>query len=228
MPDTRTIEQLVDTKDPAWPGLARLFATAHNRCEVLPRDPARADAALLALQVSTHATLGALAHGCGGVLVDGGWLRLLGGGSERLPRDLGTWNLPPEHGGKPRLPGAMLVADDAVGGFFAVNGGRFDGDAGRVHYFAPSALAWEDLEVGFTEFVAFCANGDLGKFYDDVRFPGWEAELAALRGDQALFAYPPLFAASDDRKWKAVPVEELFGVHVVELPRQLAAITPRN
>jgi hypothetical protein len=225
---TQTLEQLVDRKDPAWPGLAKLFATARNRCEVLPPDPARADAALLALQVSTHATLGALAHECGGVLVADGWLRLLGGGHERLPRDLGTWNLPPENGGKPRLPGAMLVADDAVGGFYAVNGGRFPGEQGRVHYFSPATLGWEDLEVGYTELVSFCANGDLARFYDDLRFEGWEEALPTLRGDQAFFFQPPLFAEAAERKRKAVPVEELFGVHVVELPRQLAAMSPKH
>ena len=50
-----------------------------------PRDPHEATTALFRLQVTTHSTLGALAANCGAVLVDGGWLRLLGSGVEGLP-----------------------------------------------------------------------------------------------------------------------------------------------
>lgn len=60
----------------------------------------------------------ALAHETGGLLVDHGWLRLFGSGHERLRRALGAWN---ETLGIP-MSDFFLVAGDAVGGAFAMNG----------------------------------------------------------------------------------------------------------
>src|SRR5262245_55149646 len=39
----------------------------------------------------------------------------------------------------------LVVAHDAIGGVFAVNGGGLNGRPGNVFYFAPDSLAWEDL-----------------------------------------------------------------------------------
>jgi len=44
--------------------------------------------------------------------------------------------------------GFIIVAFDAVGGFFAVNGGGIGGvNPGHVAYFAPESLQWENLGV---------------------------------------------------------------------------------
>lgn len=227
----KPLTELTAVDDPAWPELAKLFAAAKNELEVLPRTPQRSSEALFSLQVTTRATLGALAFETGGVLVDGGWLRLYGGGSVALPRDLGLFNLPPEAGGKARLPGALVVADDAIGGFFAVNGGRFPGEQGIVHYLAPDTLQWESLDVGYTEWVHFCANGELSRFYDDLRWEDWEDDVEALAPDQAICFAPPLFAQGERleaRARRGVPLEELWGLHVVEWPAQLAASRAQN
>mgnify|MGYP006138941707 CR=1 FL=1 len=44
------------------------------------------------LQVTRRSTLGGLAADTGGLLVDHGWLRHLGGGSARLPRAYWSWD----------------------------------------------------------------------------------------------------------------------------------------
>lgn len=77
-------------------------------------------------------------YGTGGILVDGGWLRMLGSGHPKLTRNIAMWN-------NGRSNGFCLVADDAVGGFFALNGGAFGDDLGSVYYLAPETLdgkAW--------------------------------------------------------------------------------------
>lgn len=72
--------------DPAWPEVVK-SAAAPNGVVVLPiASDALRRACLEAIQVSTRSTLGTLAHECGGILVDHGFVRLLGSGCERLPR----------------------------------------------------------------------------------------------------------------------------------------------
>src|SRR5687767_2205124 len=188
------LPSLLDTRDPSWPVLLEAFSAVPGRVEVLPAEPARADAVLLALQVSTRSFLGGIAHESGGLLVDHGWLRLLGGGSERLPRDLAGWNGIASQPPHPRLPGALLVGDDVLGGFFAVNGGALEGPQGNVFYLAPDTLEWEDLERGYADFVLWACQGDVAGFYEGMRWAGWEADVRALPGDRAFSVFPPLWS----------------------------------
>jgi hypothetical protein len=219
----RTLEELVDTDDPAWPLVEQWIAEAGNPVEVLPpKDPDRAEA-LLATQVTTHATLGAVVYETGGLLIDSGWLRILGSGHPRLPRSLPGWNAGRTTFEPGTPPGFLLVADDVLGGFFAINGGALGLTVGNVFYFAPDALEWEDLDRGYSQFVHWCLSGDIAFFYETWRWPGWESEVAALAGDQALSIYPPLWTQGPrmaERRRGPVPIAELYRLHFGDEPAQ--------
>ena len=111
----RTLDELVDTQDPGIKKIREWMHGAVNECVLLPPSPQR-EQVLLQTQVSTRSTMGAIAYETGGVLIDGGWLRFLGSGHERINRTLPDWN-------EGRSKGFYLVADDVVGGYFAINGG---------------------------------------------------------------------------------------------------------
>ena len=54
---------------------------------------------------------------------------------------------------------------------------------------------------------------NLSEFYSDLRWPGWQAEVATLTGDQGLLVYPFLSAAGPpvaDRSRGPVPMAELY------------------
>ncbi len=198
--------------DPAWPSLQREIGHARNPVDVLP-PAATAGADLHRLQVSLRSTLGAIVYQTGGLLIDCGWVRLLGSGSDQLGRSLVSWNLTCGLA----VPGdpLLLVGDDAVGGLFAINAGRFSGQPGEVHYFAPDSLSWESLGRGYSDLVTFLLNGDLADFYANVRWNGWETEVAAMAGYQAMSLYPPLWAKAsetDERSRRPVPLRELVGL----------------
>jgi hypothetical protein len=89
----------------------------------------------------------------------------------------------------------VIVADDAIGGVFAINGGALGPERGHVFYFAPERLAWEDMEVGHAQFVRWAIDGDLATFYGKWRWPGWEAEVEALDPDRMIYLYPPPWTA---------------------------------
>jgi Protein of unknown function DUF2625 len=120
-----------------------------------------------------------------------------------------------------------MVAHDAVGGFFALNGGAFTGQQGHAFYFAPDSLEWLDLEMGYSDFLRWVCAGDLGRFYADLRWSGWEAEVSAARPDEGFHLYPPPFTNEGKPVEKAqrrlVPMTELWDWYG-EFARQLAAL----
>ena len=225
-PARRTLADLVSTSDPGWPVVAEMIAKAKNGVEILPIDPTKGEQPLLAIQVTTRSPMGAVTYSSGGLLVDHGWIRVLGGGSPRLPRDIGSWNFPKGLDQPPRLGNAILVGDDVVGGFFAVNGGAFDGPSGHVFYLAPDTLRWEDLGRGYTAFLEFLCQADLSEFYSGLRWRNWAADAWRLGGDRAYSVYPFLWAKEggpiDQRSRKDTPIEEAWFLHAIDLPKQLA------
>src|SRR4051812_31746432 len=111
----RSVNELINLDDPGFPLVRGWVEAAVRPVEILPPSVARVDA-LVETQVTTRSPMGAVVYETGGILVDGGWLRILGSGHPRLGRTLPAWNLG-------RGAGFYLVADDAIGGFFAINGG---------------------------------------------------------------------------------------------------------
>jgi hypothetical protein len=209
----RSYDELL-SDDPAWPELAGRAAAAPNGAVVLPATSKEQQRSCLeVLQMSTRSTLGAICHETGGILVDKGFLRMFGSGSTRLPRRICDWNA--ELGIE--LDRYIIVADDIVGGVFAIDGNELGRVPGRVHYFAPDSLEWEDTDLGHTDFVSWAFEGDLASFYASMRWPGWEKEIATLAGDEALSIVPPMWTEGKKpiakRQRLAVPAKQLWHLY---------------
>jgi hypothetical protein len=58
----RTLKDLINTVDPAWPHVQEKITSARNKVEVLPANREQGEAALLHLQVTTRSPLGAMAE----------------------------------------------------------------------------------------------------------------------------------------------------------------------
>lgn len=220
----RALDELVDEDGAGKERVQALLARAVRPAQWLDCEAAHGEATLLKLQLDTRSALGALAHGSGGLVVDSGWLRVLGAGCPALPRDLAGWNKLGEPGG--RLPGALLIADDAVGGFFALNQGGLLGNPGDVCWLSPRTLEWEGLGIGYDGFLEWALCGELVAFYAPWRFAGWEDAVKTLGGGEA-FAFEP-FAAVDgvplgERKRVPTPLDTLWTQHSDALPRLLRA-----
>jgi len=204
----RPLSTLLSTDEPAWPELRLAIDSAKNQTTIIAPDPAATDD-LHKLQITVHSTLGAMIIHTGGLLIDHGWVRLLGSYSARMARSLVRWN---EDCGR---RGLFLVGDDIVGGAFAINGGALGGTAGNVSYFSPDTMTWEDLGRGYSSFVRFLLEGDLEKFYGGSRWTGWQGDDSSLAGDQAYSIYPLLGTEEtsiDQRSRRAVPLKELMGL----------------
>ena len=190
----RPLEELINRSDPGWPFVQQMIDSATNPVEVLPRDSSKIEEALYQTQVTTRSPMGAVIYTTGGILVDGGWIRILGSGHPRLTRTVPSWNKGKafaEFGDKATY---LLIADDAVGGFFALNGGKFGKDVGNIYYLSPDRLIWEPLEFTYMQFLAFCFSGELNEFYGKLRWTNWKKDVAKLNGNSVFNFHPVLWS----------------------------------
>lgn len=163
---------------------------------------------LIRIGVTTRSTLGAVTFDTGGILVDHGWLRILGACSQKLPRNIADWNAE-------RSSQFLLVADDVVGGFFALNGGGLGKNLGKMYYLPPHSLEWEEFECGYTKFLKWTLGESscLETFYKDFRWDGWEEEIQQLDGSECFMFCPFLWtkegSVSKSRR-SVIPVKEAW------------------
>lgn len=207
------IEELDDPARSAWPAMTSLLASTDNAVSILPTSRDTGARALMMLQVTTASVIGALVRESGGLLVDHGWIRVLGAGAPSMSGSVLSWNGGPGCAVPAPLDGAMLVAHDAIGGFFALDGGLFERTPGSILWRSPVSLEWEDLETGYPGFIEWCAFGDLAHFYGEMRWPGWEADAEALAPDEMLLTSPPPWErgpALSERPRIAVPAAEVW------------------
>lgn len=210
----RTLNELINNSDPGWPFVQQMIDSAKNKIEVLPCDTTRAKQALYQAQVTTRSPMGAIIYTTGGILVDGGWIRILGSGSKKLNRSLPDWNKGKSYKNSGEVPGYYLIADDAIGGFFAINNGFFGKTLGKVFYLSADRLVWEQLNMNYTDFLYFCFSDNLNNFYENLRWLNWRKDVDKLKGDKVFNFYPYLWSKEgkniNQNKRKIIPIEEQF------------------
>lgn len=189
----RSVAELVDVENHAWEEIRELLSQGPRTYRMEAAEPERAAQTLVRLQVSTRSYLGAIAYETGGIVFEHGWITLLGAGADGICGSLTDWNGLADAEDIAALPGVLVVAYDAAGGFFALDTGRF-GQSGHIYYYAPDAQEWESTELTYPEFISWLAQGDLDLFYETFRWDGWEEEVQQLEPDQVFAYYPPLWS----------------------------------
>ena len=210
----RSFDELIQTQDPAWPLIQEWLAEATNSVEVLPRTLEKAQEELVKTQVTIRSFMGTVVYETGGIIIDDGWLRILGSGSAKLPRGLGSWNLSRTQSEPAGSAPYYLFADDVAGGYFAINGGGLNGKVGNVFYLPPDTLEWEDCSKGYDDFLNWALNGDLQLFYENLRWKNWHEEIRDLNGDSVYTFFPFLWTEEgcdiNQVSRKRIPIAEHY------------------
>lgn len=222
--EMRPLETLLSDTT-GWPLVKKWVAGAHNKVQLLPVEINKAKKALYNTQVTTRSPMGAVIYYTGGILVDDGWIRILGsGGNNILNRDIPGWNENKSITYK-GLYAYLLIADDAAGGFFAINNGELGADVGNVYYLPPDGLNWESLERGYSGFLDFCFNSNLEKFYYGLKWKDWQKDVSTINGDKAYSFYPFLWTKEgkdiNNVSRKVISTEELYK-QKIEIQQQLS------
>lgn len=214
----RSLNELINEADPGWTFVKQWIDAAKNKVEILPVDTAKANDALYKVQVTTRSPMGAVVYMTGGLLIDNGWIRILGSGNSKLNRTLPDWNKGKSFKEFGQAVPFLLIADDAIGGFFLLNGGGLGEDLGKVYYFSPDNLEYEPLNLTYSEFLNFCFNNDLDEFYKGYRWTNWKDEISQLNGDKSYNFFPTLWTKEGQDINKVsrtvIPVEEQYNLNL--------------
>ncbi|PZR22824.1 MAG: hypothetical protein DI539_04770 [Flavobacterium psychrophilum] len=189
----KPLSELINTQEPGWELVQTWISEAKNSIEVLPANSKNAEEALYNTQVTTRSPMGAIVYVTGGILIDNGWIRILGSGSEKLNRSLPDWNKGKAYDDFGKGAPFLLIADDAIGGFFVLNGGGLGSDLGKIYYLAPDTLEYEPLDLTYSDFLYFCFNNDLDQFYEGYRWKSWKKDMTELKGNEVFSFYPYLW-----------------------------------
>jgi len=219
----RPLNELINNTNSGWNIVQSLIDHAKNKIVILSADTIKAKNALYQIQITTRSPMGAIIYKTGGILVDDGWIRILGSGSKKL-RSITSWNNERSIVAAVEHAPSILVADDIIGGFFAINGGSLGADVGKIYYLSPDNLNLEPLNLTYTDFLKFCFNGDLDKFYQGLRWNNWRTEVLSLSGDQCFNFYPYLWSTEGKDISKnnrtIIPVAEMFSFEMTSRKEQ--------
>lgn len=214
----KPLNELINNEEPAWEFLKQWIDSARNTVEVLPVNRKSAEEVLYNIQVTTRSPMGAVVYKTGGILIDHGWIRILGSGSNKISRTLYSWNKGKTIEQQAQPIPYLLIADDAIGGFFLLNGGGLGNDPGKVYYFSPDNLEIEPLDISYTDFLNFCFNGNIQQFYEGLRWNGWEKEVEELNGDKVFSFFPYLWTKEGkeiEKNTKSIiPIEEQYSLQM--------------
>lgn len=197
-----------------WQEINNMFISS-NRHLVLNSDELEDGIKSLdVLQVTSKSALGSIILNTSGIVIDN-WIRILGHNSN-INRGILSYNSIGENGVATQVDKMLIVADDAVGGLFALNAGKFSEGIGEVWYFAPDTLEWESLEMQYSEFIAWIAQGNIDEFYSTMRWSTWKEECKNVKFNEAILIYPFLWSNEiqlEKADKKIVPAEELLKIN---------------
>jgi hypothetical protein len=168
--------------------------------------------------------MGAVIYETGGILSSKGWLRILGSGSKKLDRGLSEWNKGKTFENYGEQPSHLLIADDIIGGYFAINAGGIGNEIGKIYYLPQDTLEWECLDIGYSDFLYWTLTGDLDEFYELFRWKNWEIDIQQGNGNQ-VFSFVPFLWTKEGKDIekvdrKLVPIEENYSL-TLDLIKQL-------
>lgn len=215
----RTLKELIDTEKSGWPIVKEWITLAKNCVETLPiLSTQQAETTLVNTQLSTRSLIGSIIYHTGGLLINKGLIRILGSGSHKMKRSFSEWNL----GKTMEIYGAispyLLIADDAFGGFYAINGGGLGSDAGNIYYNSPDCIDWLPMNMNYNQFLLFCFETDLNDFYQDISWDGWEKDIESLQPDYAYSFQPGLWTIKtgeiNNTTRTVLPIEVVYNANM--------------
>lgn len=194
-PTAKTFQELRLDDSITWHRLQTWKQNALNPVEFLPPDSARASNALVKSQVASNTFLGTVIFRTGGILIDNGWIRILGSGCTRMDRSVPEWNRGKLASRNTDESGLLLVADDVVGGLYALKYDEPDApeSVGVIFYYGPNSLTWQSTGLNYSNFLLFCFSGDIKDFYEGFRWKGWQEDIAQINCNQVYSCYPLLW-----------------------------------
>ena len=146
-------------------------------------------------EINSKSLLSVILEYTGGIIIDN-WIRIYGTGEINF---ISRNNLFPFDN--------IVIAEDILGGLFVCI------ENGNIGYFAPDCLELEDMEIGFSQFLYWCLQGDTDTFYRYYRWKDWQKDVLHLKSSEGIAFYPFLWAEAESlesRSRRIVPMDEII------------------
>lgn len=166
------------------------------------------DNILETMGINENSTLGQIIINTSGITVDN-IIRVYANGNDLDSHNIYNYNLELEKSlGNQKL----IIADDIFGGLYAINNGDFRDNNGGIWYFAPDTLEWVNLDINYSEFIAWISSGNLNEFYSAFKWCNFYHDIKEVKFNQGILVYPFLWSNEcniETADKKIVPLIEL-------------------
>lgn len=149
---------------------------------------------LISMGIKENSVLGQVIANTSVVIVDN-YLRVYANGNNEDSHNIYSYNL---HLEKYFGDKKLIIADDIWGGLYAINNGGFNGKQGNIWYFAPDTLEWDDLEISYSEFIAWISSSNLNEFYNLFKWQSFQRDIRDIKFNQGVLIYPFLWSNECD------------------------------
>ncbi len=197
-----------------WNEINEMFMNSSRQVIINTESLENGAKAIDVLRITSNSVLGSVVLNSSGIVVDN-WIRVFGHDC-KSNRGIITYNNIDSSGIATKIKRMLIIADDVVGGIFALNAGKFNTGIGDVWYFAPDTLDWESLGLKYSEFLAWIAQGSIDDFYSTMRWNSWKDICKKIKFDEAISIYPFLWSNElqiESADKKIVPAKELFEIN---------------
>lgn len=163
------------------------------------------------LNIPNDSVLASVVVNCNGIYINH-WIRILGQGNEKQNGIMYYNTLINDS----CLDGMFIVANDVVGGIYAINLSRYDIEKNMIWYFAPDTLEWENLGMRYSDFIVWIVQNHVNQFYESMRWNNWRSDCRNLEFNKGYLIYPFLWAKEcdiDNADKKIVLFDELMSLN---------------
>jgi len=145
------------------------------------------------LNIPCNSVLASVVINCNGIYIDN-WIRILGQGNEKQ-NGIMYYNTIIDDS---CLDGMFIVANDVLGGIYAINLSRYVIEKNMIWYFAPDTLEWESIGMKYFDFIAWTAQNNVNEFYESMRWNNWRKDCKDVEFNKGYLIYPFLWAKECD------------------------------
>lgn len=201
--------------DKTWSDIIKLSKESEYSIQIYETNTKKAEYTLNKLQITTHSVLGSVINFSSGITIDN-WIRVLGSTGMVKNRDILSWNTTAQNDTVNHFSDRLIVADDAIGGIFAMDLSPVKGKKGEIWYFAPDSLQWENLNIQYSEFIPWTFGNGMEQFYQGMRWSNWRNDVKTVGFNEGILIYPFLWSKECDIETadkKIVSIEELYKIN---------------
>lgn len=198
-----------------WNKVSGIFNNSSKQVHIYEGTEAVGKEEIENMCIDINSVLGVIVLYTAGICVDN-WIRVIGQNCNEH-NGISQYNSEQINKDYTSMKGMLIVAQDIVGGIFAINTSKFSESREKVWYFAPDTLEWECLDMDYAGFISWIAKGNTDEFYNSMRWETWKKDCENINFDKAYLIYPFLWANECDLSTatkKVVPFMELMGINM--------------